>query len=143
MIYEYLFHKRWNACVSGSVTVGGEEMAADVEEDAAPGEAGAVRDPDRGDGPGGRGGGGRRRSIGEDRRREELEQGLSAVKESITKITGVGELYMRSFNQGTAEIEVHVNTVTSGDIANILSSNSALGLKVISQTQDSLELQAN
>lgn len=66
---------------------------------------------------------------------------LSEVKETLSKTAGVAELYMRSFSDGTAEIEVKINSATSNDLANALTKNASLNAQVLSQTQDSLEAQ--
>lgn len=66
---------------------------------------------------------------------------LGELKDLLSKTTGVGDLYMRSFSEGTAEIEIKINTATSNDLANALTKNSSLGAQVVSQTQDSLEVQ--
>ena len=65
---------------------------------------------------------------------------LRDIKDFISKTQGVGEIYMRSFSEGRAEMEVKVNSVTSSDLANAISSQASLGAQVVAQTQDSLEL---
>lgn len=66
---------------------------------------------------------------------------LSEVKDVLSKTPGVGDLYMRSFYEGTAEIEVKINSATSNELATALTNNTSLGAQVISQTQDSLEVE--
>ena len=58
-----------------------EEVAADVEHQAAPGEARVIDDVDAGDGPGG---GAARRTL--DFRREQLEQRLDAVEQARRRL---------------------------------------------------------
>ncbi|MBI2118722.1 MAG: hypothetical protein HYT97_03740 [Elusimicrobia bacterium] len=65
---------------------------------------------------------------------------LRDIKDFISKTQGVGDIYMRSFSEGRAEMEVKVNSVTSSDLANSISSQASLGAQVVAQTQDSLEL---
>ena len=67
---------------------------------------------------------------------------LSEVKDALLKTSGVGDLYMRSFSEGTAEMEIKINSATSADLANTLTRNAALNAKVVGQTQDSLEVEA-
>jgi hypothetical protein len=66
---------------------------------------------------------------------------LGEVKDALLKTAGVGDLYMRSFSEGTAEMEVKINSATSSDLANSLTRNSSLNAKVVGQTQDSLEVE--
>jgi hypothetical protein len=66
---------------------------------------------------------------------------LGEVKDSLLKTAGVGDLYMRSFSDGMAEMEVRVNSATSADLANSLTRNVSLNAKVVGQTQDSLEVE--
>lgn len=65
---------------------------------------------------------------------------LSLIKDVLSKTPGVGELYMRSFSDGTAEIEVKINTASSSDLASAVTQNASMGAQVVTQTQDSLEL---
>ncbi len=66
---------------------------------------------------------------------------LSEVKEAILKTAGVGDLFMRSYAEGIAEMDVKINSATSLDLANTLTKNAALHAQILSQTQDSLEVQ--
>ena len=66
---------------------------------------------------------------------------LSQIKSLIARTPGVGDLYMRSYNAGTAEIDVKMNTATSADIASSVSNSKDIIARVISQTQDSLEVE--
>ena len=65
---------------------------------------------------------------------------LGEVKDLISKTSGVGDIYMRSFGGNAAEIEVKINSATSSDIANSLTKSATLGAQILSQTQDSLEV---
>ena len=66
---------------------------------------------------------------------------LGEVKDALLKTAGVGDLYMRSYSEGTAEMEIKINSATSSDLANTLTKNSSLNAKVASQTLDSLEVE--
>lgn len=68
---------------------------------------------------------------------------VSEIKSQIGKTTGVGDIYMRSFGEGKAEIEAKVNSATSGDLAVSLGKITSLGLQVVQQTQNSLELKVS
>ena len=43
--------------------------------------------------------------------------------------------------EGTAEMDVKINSASSSDLANSLTKNSSLNAKVVDQTQDSLEVE--
>ncbi|OGR82223.1 MAG: hypothetical protein A2901_09490 [Elusimicrobia bacterium RIFCSPLOWO2_01_FULL_54_10] len=64
---------------------------------------------------------------------------LSDIKDILARTAGVGEVAMRSFDSGTAELEVKINSATSADLAKRLSGASAFKASVTAQTQDSLE----
>lgn len=65
---------------------------------------------------------------------------LGEIKDLLAKTPGVGDLYMRSYSGGTAEIEVKTEKATSMDLANAILGRKSLGAQVVSQTQDSLEI---
>jgi hypothetical protein len=66
---------------------------------------------------------------------------LGQIQNQLSNTVGVQDLYLRSFNQGTAEMEVKVKTATATDLANVLMKISSLGSQVVRQTQDTLEVQ--
>lgn len=65
---------------------------------------------------------------------------LSQVKGELLKTSGVSDIYMRSFSQDLAELEVKVNNISAADLAQALTKNPLLGAQIVSQTQDSLEI---
>ncbi len=66
---------------------------------------------------------------------------LSDLKNVISKTPGVGEIYMRNYQVGMAEMEVKMNGANSSDLAKSLVSAAKLKAKVTAQTQDSLEIE--
>lgn len=66
---------------------------------------------------------------------------LGELKETVSHVPGVSEIYMRSFSEGTAEMEVKLNSGSSGDIAGAIANTPALRAQVTGQTQDSVNVQ--
>ncbi len=62
---------------------------------------------------------------------------LLKLREALKKIEGINDLFVRSYSEGFAEIEINTITVTSVDIAKVLSKK---GWQVVSQTHDTLEV---
>ncbi|HLG28774.1 MAG TPA: hypothetical protein VI387_01070, partial [Candidatus Brocadiales bacterium] len=62
---------------------------------------------------------------------------LLEVKETLTRVNGVGEVFARSFSEGIAEMEVTTTSAASGDIAKELTKK---GWRVVNQTHDTLEI---
>lgn len=68
---------------------------------------------------------------------------LGIVKSLLVNTSGVEDLYLRSFANGDAEMEVKTKTATSLDLANVLSRNPSLTMQVTTQTQELLEVQVS
>ncbi|OGR83359.1 MAG: hypothetical protein A2902_01100 [Elusimicrobia bacterium RIFCSPLOWO2_01_FULL_64_13] len=66
---------------------------------------------------------------------------LGQIKDALARAPGIGEIYMRSFSGSSAEIEVKLNSATSASIAQAVAQDAVLKADVVSQTQDSLEIQ--
>ena len=66
---------------------------------------------------------------------------LGQVKETISRTAGVSDVYMRSFSDGNAELEVKIVSATSAQIGEALTKDTAIVAQITSQTQDSLEVQ--
>ena len=65
---------------------------------------------------------------------------LGRIKDIISKLPGVVDVYMRSFSVGNAELELKIDKATSADVAGALMKDASIGAQVVSQTQDTLEL---
>lgn len=66
---------------------------------------------------------------------------LGAVKNAITLIPGVKDIYTRSFASGVAEMDINVMTATAQTIGDVLSKDASLKLQISNMTADSLEAQ--
>lgn len=66
---------------------------------------------------------------------------LSDVKDLISKTAGVSDVMMRSFEGGTAEMEVKINGATASDLARSVAASKDFTSKVTAQTQDSIEIE--
>ena len=62
---------------------------------------------------------------------------LFKLRDALTDIEGIDDLYVRSYSEGTAEIEIDLATATPMDIAKALV---ARGWKIVEQTQDTLRI---
>ena len=65
---------------------------------------------------------------------------LGEIKDRIVSTPGVLDVTMRSYSVGKAEMEVKINSATSGDILQSISKKGTLPLEVVNQTQDSVEV---
>ena len=66
---------------------------------------------------------------------------LGEVKDLIAKTPGVNDVVMHTFEGGTAEMEVKVNSATASDLAVTITASKDPILKVTSQTQDGVEIE--
>lgn len=64
---------------------------------------------------------------------------LVKLKDTLTKIVGNDNIFVRSYSEGAAEIEINTPSVTSTDLANVLSKK---GWQIISQTHNTIEIKS-
>lgn len=62
---------------------------------------------------------------------------LLKLRDTLTRIEGINNLFVRSYSKGVAEIEINTISVTAMDIAKALSKK---GWRVINQSHDDLEI---
>lgn len=62
---------------------------------------------------------------------------LLKLRDALKKIEGINDLFVRTYSEGFAEIEINTITITSVDIAKALSKK---GWQIVSQTHDTLEI---